>query len=130
MIDAAGAYLTPGLIETHLHVYESNLGPTELARMLLPHGTTALPEAMYGGGQIGGLEAVRFFVEELRRTPITVLLQVPVLGYLQNLELGLPRGRTASTATTCARCASGRAASRWRSRRTSRWPRRIRWCAT
>jgi adenine deaminase len=92
VIDAAGAYLTPGLIETHLHLYESNLNATELARVLLPHGTTALPEAMYGGGQIRGLEAVRFFVEELRRTPITVLLQVPVLGYLQNLELGLPSG--------------------------------------
>ena len=43
IIDAGGAYLTPGLIETHLHVYESNLNPTELARVLLPHGTTALP---------------------------------------------------------------------------------------
>jgi len=92
IIDAGGAYLTPGLIETHLHVYESSLNPTELARVLLPHGTTALPEAMYGAGQIGGIEAVRFFLEELRRTPITVLHQVPALGYLQNLELGLPSG--------------------------------------
>lgn len=90
VIDARGAFLTPGLIETHMHLYESNLNPTELARVLLPHGTTALPEAVYGPGQIRGLEAVRFFIEELRRTPITVLLQVPVLGYLQNLELGLP----------------------------------------
>jgi adenine deaminase len=92
VVDADGAYLTPGLIETHLHLYESNLNATELARILLAHGTTALPEAMYGGGQIRGLEAVRFFIDELRRTPITVLLQVPVLGYLQNLELGLPSG--------------------------------------
>src|SRR3954453_8730683 len=64
VIDAGGAYVTPGLIETHLHVYESNLNPTELARILLPHGTTALPEAMYGAGQIRGLDAVRFFIEE------------------------------------------------------------------
>lgn len=92
VIDAGGAYLTPGLIETHLHVYESNLGPTEFARLVLPHGTTALPEAMYGPGQIRGLDAVRFFIEELRRTPITVLHQVPALGYLQNLELGIPSG--------------------------------------
>jgi adenine deaminase len=92
IVDAGGAFLTPGLIETHLHLYESNLNPTELAGVLLPHGTTALPEAMYGGGQIRGLEAVQFFIEELRRTPITVLHQVPVLGYLQNLELGLPGG--------------------------------------
>ncbi len=92
IIDAGGRFLTPGLIETHLHVYESNLNPTELARILLPHGTTVLPEAMYGAGQIRGVEAVRFFIDELRRTPITVLHQVPVLGYLQNLELGLPGG--------------------------------------
>lgn len=92
IVDAAGGFLTPGLIETHLHVYESNMSPTELVRVLLKHGTTALPEAMYGGGQIRGLEAVRFFIEELRRTPVTVLHQVPVLGYLQNLELGLPGG--------------------------------------
>jgi adenine deaminase len=92
VVDAGGSYLTPGLIETHLHVYESNLSPTELVRILLPHGTTALPEAMYGGGQIRGLDAVRFFIDELRRTPVTVLHQVPILGYLQNLELGLPGG--------------------------------------
>ncbi len=92
VIDAGGRFLTPGLIETHLHVYESNLNPTELARILLPHGTTVLPEAMYGAGQIRGVDAVRFFIDELRRTPITVLHQVPVLGYLQNLELGLPGG--------------------------------------
>lgn len=92
VIDAGGAFLAPGLIETHLHVYESNLNPTELARILLPHGTTALPEAMYGAGQIRGVDAVRFFIDELRRTPITVIHQVPVLGYLQNLELGLPGG--------------------------------------
>jgi adenine deaminase len=47
---------------------------------------------MYGAGQIRGVEAVRFFIEELRRTPITVIHQVPILGYLQNLELGLPGG--------------------------------------
>jgi adenine deaminase len=92
IVDATGRYLTPGLIETHLHVYESNLNPTEFARVVLKHGTTALPEAMYGAGQIRGLDAVRFFTDELRRTPITVLSQVPALGYLQNLELGIPGG--------------------------------------
>jgi adenine deaminase len=92
VVDAAGRIVTPGLIETHLHAYESNLNMTEFARVLLKRGTTTVPEAMYGGGQIRGIEAVRFFIEELRRTPLNVLVQVPVLGYLQNIELGLPPG--------------------------------------
>jgi adenine deaminase len=89
VVDAGGRYATPGLIETHAHSYHSNLSPTEYARICLARGTTAVPEAFYGHGQIGGLDAVRFFMDELRRTPITILLQVPVLAYLQNLELGL-----------------------------------------
>lgn len=96
-IDARGRYLTPGLIETHLHAYETNLNLTEFARILLRRGTTAVPEAMYGGGQIRGLDAVRFFIGELSQTPMNVLIQVPVLGYLQNLELGLPAGPNSLT---------------------------------
>lgn len=89
-IDARDRYLTPGLIETHAHAYHSNLNMTEYARICLRRGTTAVPEAFYGVGQIRGLEAVRFFMSELRRTPINILFQIPVLAYLQNVELGLP----------------------------------------
>lgn len=89
-IDAGGRFVTPGLIESHAHSYHSNLSPTEYARICLARGTTAVAESFYGQGQIRGLPAVRFFYDELRRTPINVLFQVPVLAYLQNVELGLP----------------------------------------
>lgn len=90
VIDAGGRYLTPGLVESHAHSYHANLNMTEYARICLSHGTTAVAESFYGQGQIRGRDAVRFFYEELRRTPLTVLFLVPVLAYLQNLELGLP----------------------------------------
>lgn len=90
VIDAEGRYVTPGLIESHAHSYHANLNMTEYARICLGRGTTAVAEAFYGQGQIRGREAVRFFYDELRRTPLTVLFLVPVLAYLQNLELGLP----------------------------------------
>lgn len=90
VVDASGACVAPGLIETHLHAYETNLGFTEYARLLLIRGTTTVPEAAYGIGQVRGLEGVRFCIDELRRTPMNVMVQVPALGYLQNIELGLP----------------------------------------
>jgi adenine deaminase len=89
VLDARGRYLTPGLIESHAHSYHANFNLTEYSKLCLSRGTTAVAESFYGQGQIRGKEAVRFFYEELRRTPITLLFVVPVLAYLQNLELGL-----------------------------------------
>jgi adenine deaminase len=89
VLDAGGRFVTPGLIETHAHLYHANLSPTEYARLCLRSGTTTVVEAFYGLAQVSGLEAVRFFLAELRRTPIAVLFQVPILAYLQNIELGL-----------------------------------------
>jgi adenine deaminase len=89
VLDARGRYLTPGLIESHAHSYHANFNLTEYAKLCLSRGTTAVAESFYGQGQIRGKEAVRFFYEELRRTPITLLFVVPILAYLQNIELGL-----------------------------------------
>jgi adenine deaminase len=89
VLDARGRYLTPGLIESHAHSYHANMNLTEYAKLCLSRGTTAVAESFYGQGQIRGIEAVRYFYDELRRTPITLLFVVPVLAYLQNLELGL-----------------------------------------
>lgn len=89
VIAAKGRYLTPGLIESHAHSYHANMNLTEYAKLCLSRGTTAVAESFYGQGQIRGIEAVRYFYDELRATPLTLLFVVPVLAYLQNLELGL-----------------------------------------
>jgi adenine deaminase len=89
VIDAHGAFLTPGLIETHAHQYHSNLRPAEYARLCLRRGTTTVAEAFYGQGQVGGIASVRSSLTELRATPLGVLFQAPILAYLQNVELGL-----------------------------------------
>src|SRR5512146_631853 len=39
-IDAAGAHLVPGLIDTHLHVESVMVTVTRFAEAVLPHGTT------------------------------------------------------------------------------------------
>jgi adenine deaminase len=89
VIDAKGRFLTPGLIDTHSHSYHCHLSMTEYARLCLRRGTTTITESAYGQGQVGGAAAVRLTIEELRRTPINALFQLPILAYLQNVELGL-----------------------------------------
>jgi adenine deaminase len=72
--DASGAVLTPGFIDCHIHAGESQLGMTELARLLLSRGTVAIGTCFYEAGIIGGRPAIEFSLEEARRTPLKVFL--------------------------------------------------------
>jgi adenine deaminase len=89
VIDAGGRYVTPGLIEGHLHQYHSYLGITEFVQALLSHGVTSTADGFYGPGIVAGVEAVRFFKQAFERMPIRLIFLVPTLAWLQNRELGL-----------------------------------------
>jgi len=41
-IDAAGRWVVPGFIDAHMHIESTKLLPDELARLILPLGTTAI----------------------------------------------------------------------------------------
>jgi adenine deaminase len=88
-IDATGRFITPGLVEGHLHQYHSYLGVTEFVEALLSHGVTATADAFYGPGIVAGVPAVRFFKEAFERMPMRLIFLVPALAWLQNRELGL-----------------------------------------
>src|SRR5262245_17020114 len=88
-IDASGLYVTPGLVEGHLHQYHSYLGVTEYVEALLTHGVTATADGFYGPGIVAGVPAVRFFQKAFDRMPIRLIFRVPTLAWLQNRELGL-----------------------------------------
>jgi adenine deaminase len=89
VIDAHGRFITPGLVEGHLHQYHSYLGVTEYVEALLSHGVTATADGFYGPGIVSGVPAVRFFKEAFERMPIRLMFVVPTLAWLQNRELGL-----------------------------------------
>jgi adenine deaminase len=89
VIDAAGAFITPGLVDGHLHMYHSYLGIKEFVEAMLRHGVTSTADGFYGQGIVGGPDAVRFFKDSFDRMPIRLIFLVPTLAYLQNRELGL-----------------------------------------
>jgi adenine deaminase len=41
-IDARGRYISPGFIDTHIHIEYTKLVPGELARLSVPRGTTTV----------------------------------------------------------------------------------------
>src|SRR5262245_29125236 len=76
-IDAGGAYLVPGLIDTHLHVESVMVTVTRFAEAVLPHGTTTAFIDNHEMANVFGLEGMRWMLEEGRGLPLKVFLAVP-----------------------------------------------------
>ena len=76
-LDADGAYLVPGLIDTHLHVESVMVTVTRFAEAVLPHGTTTAFIDNHEMANVFGLEGMRWMLEEGRDLPLKVYLAVP-----------------------------------------------------
>jgi adenine deaminase len=77
VLDADGAYLLPGLIDTHLHVESAMVTVARFAEAVLPHGTTTVLIDNHEIANVLGLDGIRWMLEEGRRLPLKVLLAVP-----------------------------------------------------
>jgi adenine deaminase len=76
-IDAEGAFLVPGLIDTHLHVESVMVTVTRFAEAVLPHGTTTAFIDNHELANVFGLAGMRWMLEEGRGLPLKVYLAVP-----------------------------------------------------
>src|SRR6476659_4927946 len=76
-IDAEGAYLVPGLIDTHLHIESVMVTVTRFAEAVLPRGTTTVFIDNHEMANVFGLEGMRWFLEESHGLPLKVFLAVP-----------------------------------------------------
>lgn len=88
IIDAANKYLVPGCIETHQHVGGSQLTMIEFAKAVIPHGTTGIITDFYEIGIARGKKAIRFCLDEMKKTPLKCLYQVASQIYVQNGPFG------------------------------------------
>jgi adenine deaminase len=77
VIDASGYYLLPGLIEGHVHIESSMITPTQFARAVLPHGTTAAFIDNHELANVLGVEGIRQMMEDCRGLPLKVYLAMP-----------------------------------------------------
>src|SRR4051794_25774380 len=70
VLEADGAYLVPGLIDTHLHVESAMVTVARFAEAVLPHGTTTVLIDNHEIANVLGLDGVRWMLEEGRRLPL------------------------------------------------------------
>ncbi|MDY2626557.1 MAG: adenine deaminase C-terminal domain-containing protein [Coriobacteriales bacterium] len=77
VIDAQGLYAAPGLIDTHMHIESSMVGPSEFARGVVPHGTVGVYADPHEVANVRGLEGVRAMWDDAGRTPLKTMLTTP-----------------------------------------------------
>ena len=69
VLNLAGKYVIPGLIDAHFHIESSMLTPSAFAAVAVPHGTTAVVADPHEIVNVSGLEGFRFMVEASRGCP-------------------------------------------------------------
>ena len=77
IVDGAGRYLTPGLIDGHLHIESSNIRPAEYARMALARGTTCAIADSHEIANVAGTGGLSFMIEDARRAPLAIKFMMP-----------------------------------------------------
>jgi len=76
-VDVDGAYIIPGLIDSHVHIESSKLSPREFAKAVLPHGTTAVIADPHEIANALGAEGIRWMVEATNGLPLRVFFMAP-----------------------------------------------------
>ncbi|GLQ06082.1 adenine deaminase [Sneathiella chinensis] len=77
IIDAEGGYLSPGMIDGHLHVECSKLSVTSFAKLVVPLGTTSIVSGLDQILVVAGLEGVRHFLDEANGSPMGIFWGAP-----------------------------------------------------
>ena len=77
VIDATGAFVSPGLIDTHMHVESSMVTPATYANAVLPRGVTTVVWDPHEFGNVNGVSGVRWAADAIAGLPLRTVLLAP-----------------------------------------------------
>lgn len=86
VVDATGRYLVPGFVDAHMHIESSKLLPVELARTIVPRGTTTIVVDPHEIAGVLGTDGVRWMLDACDGLPLGVHAMVPSTVPASDLE--------------------------------------------
>src|SRR5476649_2554963 len=75
--DLAGAFLSPGLIDTHVHIESSHLPAERYAEIVVAQGTTTVFWDPHELANVLGVDGVRYAVDSSSNLPLRVICAAP-----------------------------------------------------
>lgn len=73
----SGKFISPGFIDTHVHLESSHLPPARYAEIVLTQGTTAVFWDPHELANVLGLDGVRYAIDASRNLPLDVMVAAP-----------------------------------------------------
>lgn len=77
VLDVQGRYLTPGLIDSHMHIESSHVTPRGFAQAVLPHGTTTVLADPHEVANVAGEQGVRWMIRASEGLPLRIFYAIP-----------------------------------------------------
>lgn len=75
--DAKGGYVSPGLIDSHIHIESSYCTPEEFGKMVVPHGTTRIIADPHEIVNVCGLAGFDYMLEASKQTALSIKFMMP-----------------------------------------------------
>lgn len=76
-IDIKGRYVSPGLIDGHIHIESSMVSPVQFARAIVPRGTTTIIADPHEIANVCGLKGIEYMLNETKNIPLNVYIMLP-----------------------------------------------------
>jgi len=77
VVDLSGKFVSPGFMDSHIHIESSMLSPLEFAHHAIKHGTTALLVDPHEIANVFGIRAVELFMELADILPLDMFIGIP-----------------------------------------------------
>ncbi|MDR6226515.1 adenine deaminase [Desmospora profundinema] len=75
--DVSGLYLSPSFIDGHAHVESAMVTPTEFARIVLPHGVTAIVADPHEIANVAGADGIDYLLADSEGLPMDFFFMLP-----------------------------------------------------
>lgn len=76
-IDVAGKYITPGLIDPHIHIESASVSPAVFGQLATPHGTTTILADPHEIVNVAGVHGLDYMIDSATRTPLKIEYMMP-----------------------------------------------------
>lgn len=76
-LDANGRYVSPGLIDAHVHIESSMVTPVQFSHIVLPHGITSVITDPHEIANVVGVKGIQFMLDDSETCLLDIFVMLP-----------------------------------------------------